>query len=126
VWLVPCFSNYDLICGELLISVFSITDSGFYKSHVLQIPPFTIACFTDSGFYNSGFYRFRLLQFHVLQISAFTIPIFKDSGFYNSGFYRFRLLQFRVFAFPIPVPIPFRNSPFCVLQVALVFPRQRL
>jgi hypothetical protein len=84
------------------------------------------------------FYRFRLLQFHVLQITAVTIPCFTDSGFYNSiscftdsgfynsGFYRFRLLQFHVLQIPaftilghsIPHSIPFRDSPFRVLQVA--------
>jgi hypothetical protein len=74
-----------------------------------------IPCFTDSGFY-----RFRLIQFHVLQIPAFTIPGFTDSGFYNFVFYRFGLLQFRVFALPIPFPIPFRDSPFRVLQVAYI------
>ena len=77
----------------------------------LQIPAFTILCFTDSFFYNSVFYRFRFSQFRVLQIPAFTIPCFTDSGFYNSVFYRF-LIQFL---------IPFLDSSFRVLQIAVDF-----
>ena len=79
---------------------------------LLQVPAFTIPCFTDSGFYNSGFYRRRLLQFRVLQIPAFTIPCFTDSGFYNSGFYRFRLLQFRVLQIPAFTIPGFTDSGF--------------
>ena len=86
----------------------------------LQIPAFTIPCFTDSGFYNSVFYRFRVLQLRVLQIPAFTIPCLTDSGFYNSVFYRFRLLQFRVFISLIPFLIPFLDSSFRILQIAVI------
>ena len=59
---------------------------------VLQIPAFHIPGFTDSGFSCSWFYRFRLFMFLVLQIPAFHVP----------GFL-----------------VPFPDSPFLVLQIAL-------
>ena len=87
---------------------------------LLQIPAFPIPAFTDSCFSHSCFYRFRLFPFLLLQIPAFPIPAFTDSGFSHSCFYRFRLFPFLLFLFPIPFPIPFPDSPFLVLQIAVL------
>ena len=65
---------------------------------VLQIPAFHVPGFTDSGFSCSWFYRFRLFIFLVLQIPAFHVP---------------------GFLVPRPFLVPFPDSPFLVLQIAL-------
>ena len=111
---------HDIIKNELLgnfTKSFNIRNAFMFL--VLQIPAFHVPGFTDSGFSCSWFYRFRLFMFLVLQIPAFHVPGFTDSGFSCSWFYRFRLFMFLVFSFLVPFLVPFPDSPFLVLQIAL-------
>ena len=56
-------------------------------------------------------------------VPAFHVPGFTDSGFSCSWFYRFLLFMFLVFSFLVQFLVPFTDSPFLVLQIAVVAQR---